>query len=68
MKTFAFENYSVDLSYDPVKHYFVASIPIIPFCSADGKSGDNAIRNLRVTFDMLRDSYCEDGLSFPEPA
>lgn len=60
-------DYPVSMYYDSKKEYFVAYVPSIPSCAADGATTASAIANLEETFAVLKESYLEEGMEFPSP-
>ena len=62
------KDYAVQVYWDGRARYFVAEIPEIPTCAADGVTQAEAIANLEETFAVLKESYAEDGLAMPQPS
>lgn len=60
-------DYDIHVYWDSRAEYFVAEIPEILTCAADGATQAEAISNLEETFAVLKESYAEDGLSIPGP-
>jgi len=61
------KDYAVQVYWDDRTEYFVAEIPDIPTCSADGATPAEALANLEQTFAVLKEAYHEEKLALPEP-
>jgi predicted RNase H-like HicB family nuclease len=61
------KNYAVQVYWDDRAEYFVAEIPEIPTCAADGTTPAEALSNLEQTFAVMKEAYHEDRLTLPEP-
>ena len=61
------KDYAVQVYWDTGADYFVAEVPEIPTCAADGASQAEAMANLEETFAVLKEAYAEEGLSLPGP-
>ena len=61
------KDYAVQIYWDEPREYFVAEVPEIPTCAADGATQAESIANLEETFAVLKEAYAEEGLSLPEP-
>jgi predicted RNase H-like HicB family nuclease len=62
-----FKEYDIHVHWDSRAEYFVAEIPGIFTCAADGATQAEALAKLEGTFAILREAYLEDGLTFPGP-
>lgn len=60
-------DYQANVYWDEAGPYFVAEIPEIPFCAADGKTVAEAYSNLEETFAVVKEAYAEDGEEIPAP-
>jgi predicted RNase H-like HicB family nuclease len=61
------KDYDTHVYWDEGARYFVAEIPEIPTCSADGATQTEAFVNLEETFAVLKEAYAEEGMAFPKP-
>jgi predicted RNase H-like HicB family nuclease len=61
------KDYVVQVYWDKRGGYFVAEIPEILTCAADGPTQAEAMANLEEAFVVMREAYAEDGLLLPKP-
>ena len=65
--TSTIKDYGIHVYWDERAGYFVAEIPEVPTCAADGATQAEALANLEETFAVLKEAYAEENLSFPYP-
>ena len=65
--TSTIKDYDIHVYWDGRAGYFVAEIPEIPTCAADGTTQAEALANLEETFAVLKESYTEESRCFPYP-
>jgi predicted RNase H-like HicB family nuclease len=61
------KDYATHIYWDERAGYFVAEIPEIPTCSADGNTAAEALANLEQTFAVMKEAYEEEKLTIPSP-
>jgi predicted RNase H-like HicB family nuclease len=59
------EDHGVHVYWDCRAGYFVAAIPDIYTCAADGATRAEAVSKLRETFATLKEAYAEEKMAFP---
>jgi len=62
------KDYDVHVHWDSRAEYYVAEIPDIYSCAADGPTHGEAFSNLEETFAVLKEAYAEEKLDFPRPS
>jgi predicted RNase H-like HicB family nuclease len=62
------KDYSIHVYWDDRAGYFVAEIPNIPTCAADGATQAEALANLEQTLAVLKEAYTEESLAIPFPS
>ena len=62
------KDYAINLYWDERAGYFVAEIPEIATCAADGSTQLEALANLQETFAVLKEAYQEEGMKMPLPS
>ncbi len=67
MRSPSIKNYPVTLYWDTRAGYYVAEIPDIPTCAADGPTPAEALAALESTFAVMKEAYAEEKLSLPKP-
>jgi predicted RNase H-like HicB family nuclease len=66
-KTHSLRDYQICMYFESNRKYYVASVPAIPFCAADGPTPQAALGNLEETYAVLKESYLEEGMEMPAP-
>jgi predicted RNase H-like HicB family nuclease len=61
------KDYDLHVYWDSRAEYYVAEIPEIYSCAADGPTHCEAVANLEETFAVLKEAYAEEKLDFPRP-
>lgn len=61
------KDYDIHVYWDSRSEYFVAEIPEILTCAADGATQAEAVSNLEETFAVLKEAYVEERLALPRP-
>lgn len=61
------EEYSIFMQYDPQDKIYVASVPELPGCMADGKTPEEAVKQAQIVIDLWIETALEDGEEIPEP-
>jgi predicted RNase H-like HicB family nuclease len=61
------KDYDIHVFWDNRAEYFVAEIPEIYTCAADGATQADAVSNLQETFAVLKEAYAEEKIAFPKP-
>lgn len=62
-----FDDYLIEIWYSKADDAFLARIPEIQGCIADGKTRKEAIRELEVVFNLIVDTAKDYGDHIPEP-
>ena len=62
-----FNDYLIEIWYSKDDEAYLARIPEIQGCIADGQTREEAIKELEVVFNMIREIIKEDGEYLPEP-
>lgn len=62
-----FNDYLIEIWYSKDDEAYLARIPEIQGCIADGVTREEAIQALEVVFNMIREITEEDGEYLPEP-
>jgi predicted RNase H-like HicB family nuclease len=65
--TTTIKDYDIHVYWDNRAEYFVAEIPEILTCAADGTTQAEAVSKLAETFAVLKEAYAEEGLPIPKP-
>lgn len=68
MRTPSLKDYAISLYWDTRAGYYVAEVPAIPTCAADGATPADAIAALEITFAIMKEAYSDEKLSLPKPA
>lgn len=59
--------YSIFMQYDPQDKIYVASVPELPGCMADGKTPEEAVKEAQTVIELWIETALEDGETIPEP-
>lgn len=59
--------YSIFMQYDPQDRIYVASVPELPGCMADGKTPEEAVKNTEIIIQEWIETALEEGEEIPEP-
>ena len=62
-----FDDYAIEIWYSKEDMAFLARIPELQGCIADGQTREEAIKELKNVFDMWIDVATEEGMAIPEP-
>ncbi|MBQ7563061.1 MAG: type II toxin-antitoxin system HicB family antitoxin [Lachnospiraceae bacterium] len=62
-----FDDYCIEVWYSQIDEAFLAQIREIQGCVADGKTREDAIKELRIVFDLITDVMQEKGTPIPAP-
>lgn len=63
-----FQDYKIQLYWSAPDRLWVAEMPEFPYCAGDGKTQVEALNALKETFNVLSETYAEEGLTTPKPA
>lgn len=55
------------MQYDPQDRIYVASVPELPGCMADGKTPEEAVKNTEIIIQEWIETALEEGEEIPEP-
>ncbi|HEY3755492.1 MAG TPA: type II toxin-antitoxin system HicB family antitoxin [Opitutaceae bacterium] len=61
-------DFQVKITWDAEEKYYIAEIPDILTCSADGSTAAEAYANLEETFAVMKEAHAENGTSLPLPS
>jgi predicted RNase H-like HicB family nuclease len=67
MRSPSIKSYPVSLYWDTRAEYYVAEIPDIPTCAADGPTPADALAALEATFAVMKEAYAEEQMALPSP-
>ena len=59
--------YEIILYWSKEDHAFVAEVPELPGCAADGATYEEAVRNVEVIMQEWVETAIEEGRPIPEP-
>jgi predicted RNase H-like HicB family nuclease len=59
--------YEIVLYWSPEDQAFIAEVPELPGCAADGVTYQEALANVEIVIREWIDTACELGRSIPEP-
>lgn len=59
--------YEIILYWSPEDEAYVAEVPELPGCAADGATYEEALRNVEIVIDEWIETARELGRSIPEP-
>ena len=62
-----YDQYSMNIQYDPIDHIYVVTVPELPGCRTHGKTYEEAIKNALEVIELWLEVAKQDGRPIPPP-
>jgi predicted RNase H-like HicB family nuclease len=67
MKNTSKHRYEITLYWSDQDHAYIAEVPELEWCAADGKTYQEALQNIEVVIEEWIETAIEKGWKIPEP-